>query len=129
MFNTIMNYHDQVMLLLRVVVGVIFVWHGWPKFKMPGAMAQGLGWSPAVVRALGALEMLSGLGVIFGILLEWSALFQVVIMLGALYHKIFKWHVKFWARDNTGWEFDLLLLVCALLIMAHGPGQYGLTAY
>lgn len=129
MFNTIMSYHDQVMFLLRVVVGVIFVWHAWPKMKMPEPMAQGIGWSKNTVRILGLVEFLAGLGVIFGVLMEWSALAMVAVMLGALYHKVFKWHIKFWARDNTGWEFDLLLLVCALLIMAHGPGQYGLTAY
>lgn len=117
------------MLALRVVVGIIFIVHSIPKWKTPEGMAQGLGWSKNAVRILGLVELLSGLGVIFGVLLEWSALIQVVVMLGAIYHKVFKWHVKFWARDNTGWEFDLLLLTCSLLIMAHGPGQFAITAY
>ena len=107
------------MFLLRVVVGVVFVYHGLPKIRKPDGMATGMSWSKNTVRMLGLLEVLSGLGVILGVLLNWSALIIAIIMLGAMYYKIFKWHVPFSAHDKSGWEFDLLLLVSAILTMTY----------
>ena len=126
MFNWIMNYHDQVVLLLRIVLGIIFVYHGQAKVRKAGAMAEGFGWPKNLITLLGLAEIASGLGVAFGILLSWAALGMIVIMLGAMYYKIFKWKTPFWSMSSTGWEFDLLILVAALLILAHGPMEFSL---
>jgi uncharacterized membrane protein YphA (DoxX/SURF4 family) len=126
MFNFLMNNYDVVMFIFSLVVGFIFVWHGWPKFRKPDAMAQGMGWPRGVVVLLGALEVLAGLAIILGILVQWAGLLMVLIMIGAIYYKIMKWKTPFWSMSSTGWEFDLLLLICALLITAHGPLGYSI---
>lgn len=126
MFNFLMDHHDQIMFLFELVVGFIFVYHGWPKFRRPEAMAQGLGWPKGAVMTLGAVEMLAGVCVILGFMLQWAALAMVLIMIGAIYHKIFKWKTPFWSMSSTGWEFDLLILISALLILAHGPLEFSL---
>ncbi len=112
-------------LLLRVALGAVFIYHGYGKFKNYKAMAQGMGVPASFVFMLGVVELLSGLSVLTGAFEQLGALGISVVMLGALYHKIFKWHTPFSGTQGTGWEFDLVLLGAALLILFNGDG--GLT--
>lgn len=118
------QYADMGMFLLRVAVGVIFIVHAVPKLKNPKAMAAGMGkpnmaWFPAL---LGTVELLSALGLIFGVYIQLAALLLLLVMLGALYFKMFKWKVPFFASDKNGWEFDFLLFISNLLILVSGGG-------
>jgi uncharacterized membrane protein YphA (DoxX/SURF4 family) len=47
-------------------------------------------------------------------------------MLGALWHKMFKWKIPFLAADKTGWEFDFILLGAAIALLFIGAGIYSL---
>src|SRR3989344_3496808 len=110
------------LLVLRVFLGIIFVYHGMPKMKMPGAMGKGMGWSSGSVFFLGLVEFLSGLALIFGFYTEIGALLVGLVMLGAIYHKMFKWKIPFSAMDKMGWEFDLILLGAAVAVLFLGAG-------
>lgn len=123
MLSQLTQYHDLGLLVFRLVLGIIFVYHALPKLKSPGAMAAGIGMPAGAVRLLGLVELLAGVGVILGILVGWSALAIIVAMLGALYYKIAKWKVAFWSQTNTGWEFDLLILAVALFLLTNGAGS------
>ena len=73
------------LLLLRLVMGVAFLFHGWPKIQNPwdwmGAEAQ----VPAILQGLAALaEFGGGLGLIAGLLTRLAALGMLSNMTVAL---------------------------------------------
>ena len=116
------------LLTLRISLGVIFAYHAIPKLKMPGAMAKGIGWLSGFVIILGLVEFFSSLAVILGVYTEVGAFFLCVVMLGALYYKIFKWKIPFYVMDKTGWEFDLILLGASITLLFTGAGTISLDA-
>jgi len=116
------------LLILRVFLGIIFVYHGFPKLSMPKAMAKGMGWSAGYVVLLGLVEFLSGLALVLGFYSEIAALLVGIVMLGALWHKIFKWKISFSEMDKAGWEFDLILLGAAIAVLFLGAGSISLDA-
>ena len=116
LFN--LGLQDFGLLILRVVLAVVFLYHGGAKlFKKE---------IPASFRALGMLEVLGGISVLIGLLTEISSIGFAVIMLGAIYFKIFKWKISFYSEKSTGWEFDLVLLAMALALFVFGPGNFSL---
>ena len=116
------------LLILRLFLGFIFLYHSIPKLKMPKEMAKGMGKSTGFVVLLGSVEFLSSLALIFGLFAEVGALLIGLVMLGALYHKWFVWKVPFSAMDKLGWEFDLILLGAAIAILFLGAGAISLDA-
>lgn len=102
--------------LLRLAVGVIFIYHAIPKLKEPKSMASAMDCNFNQVLGLGIMEFIGGLSLIGGVGTGFSALVLAVIMMGAIYHKTRKWHVPFMAQNSTGWEFDLLILAANLTI-------------
>ena len=102
--------------LLRLAVGAIFIYHSISKLKEPKAMATAMGWAPSQVLGLGMIEFIAGLGLIGGVAVNISSLALSAVMLGAIYHKIQKWHMPFMSLNSTGWEFDFLLLCASLTI-------------
>ena len=56
MFPTLLTFAPWGLLILRVVVGLVFLPHGWGKLKNPKRTAQGLGWSTAAAGLLGFVE-------------------------------------------------------------------------
>ncbi|MDP3991902.1 MAG: DoxX family protein [Nanoarchaeota archaeon] len=114
------------LLALRVFLGIIFIYHGMPKLMMSGKMAKGMGWSSGSVVLLGLVELLAGLSVILGFYTEIASVLVAIIMLGALFHKMFKWNIPFSAMDKMGWEFDLILLGAAIALLFLGAGAVSL---
>ena len=102
--------------MLRLAVGSIFVCHSVPKLRDPQKMASGMGGSLNQVFGLGIIEFISGLTLIGGVGIKMASFALAVVMLGALYHKIKKWHVPFVSTNSTGWEFDMLLLAVTLTL-------------
>jgi len=116
LFN--LGLQDFGLLILRVVLAVVFLYHGGAKlFKKE---------IPASFRALGMLEVLGGISILIGFLTELSSIGLAIIMLGAIYFKIFKWKISFYSEKSTGWEFDLVLLAMALALFVFGPGNFSL---
>ena len=102
----LLQYSDQGLFLLRLVVAVIFVVHALMKLKKANAMA-----------ALGIVELLGAAGLALGLYTQIAALALVIVMLGAIYMKMAKWGYKFTEMGKTGWEFDLVLLGALLTIL------------
>ena len=66
---------------------------------------------------LGFVELICGIGLIFSdAYAQVSAILLGIVMFGAIYYKIIRWHVPFSAHDKTGWEFDLILLTALVAI-------------
>ena len=116
------------LLVLRIFLGIVFIYHAIPKLIMSEKMAKGMGWSSGSVVLLGLVEFLSGLALILGFYAEIGALLVGIVMLGALYHKMLKWNVPFFAMDKTGWEFDFILLGAAIAIFFLGAGSISLDS-
>jgi uncharacterized membrane protein YphA (DoxX/SURF4 family) len=106
-------------LVLRIALAIIFVYHAWPKVKNPAAMAGGVGMSVNTVRLIGVVELVGGLAIALGVLMQLAALALIVIMIGAIYYKIQKWKVPFWSQTNTGWEFDFILLAALFFLLTN----------
>ena len=110
-------YSNLALLGLRLAVGVIFFKHSLPKLKNYKMMAQGMGMSPSFVLALGLVEFLSAFGLALGVYTSAAAVLLSVVMVGAIYFKMFKWKMGFTMQAGTGWEFDLLILAASIAIL------------
>lgn len=121
----LLQYGDAGLLILRLALGAVFIVHGWPKIQKAKTMASGMGVSAAFVTVLGLVEVLAALGVILDVFIQLAALILAVVMLGALKMKILDWKMSFMAHDKTGWEFDLMLLAAAIVILVTGGGNIG----
>lgn len=126
MFEQLIQYNDIGLLLLRFAIAAIFIYHAMPKLKNAKGMAQMVGMPAGMVFMLGMMEMLASLGLVLGVYVQLAALVLAVIMVGAIYFKIAKWHVPFAAMDKTGWEFDLILLAASILLLVNKGGAIGI---
>ena len=123
------GFQDYGLLAIRIVLGVIFLYHGLPKIMHSGKKAAGMGMSSAFVFVLGLAEVLGGLGALLGWYTDAASILLIVVMLGALYYKMAVWHVPFSAMDKMGWEFDLMILAAAIALLLIGPGTISITSW
>src|SRR5229473_5066301 len=130
MFPQLARFTDFGFLLLRLMVGVVFITSGWNHLKDPEARAKSIGTSKGFAIFLGAAEILGSLGVIFGVLTQLAALGLILLMLGAIQKKIFVWRAGFWGKSGTnGWSYDVMLVVMNLVIVTTGGGNLSLTKW
>jgi len=121
----LLPYADVAVLLMRLLVGAVFVTSGWSHAKDPVARSKSIGMSPRFTRFLGIAEVACGLGVAVGVLTQVAALGLVLIMLGAIQKKIAVWHTGFWGKHGTdGWHYDLSFALMCLVIATTAGGRY-----
>jgi putative oxidoreductase len=120
----LLQYSDEALLLMRLLVGAVFISSGWSHSKDPVTRAKSIGASPGFTRFLGVAELAGGLGVALGVLIQLAALGLILIMLGAIQKKIFVWHTGFWGKGSDGWHYDLLFVAMCLVIATTGGGRY-----
>lgn len=115
---------DLALLFMRIVIGAIFLVHGLSKrsFWKKAEEGKPAGSMGNIMKALSIFEPLGGAAIILGLLTPIAALGLSVIILGAIYFKINQWKMRFWMMDNTGWEFDLMILSGLTVLMAAGAG-------
>jgi putative oxidoreductase len=126
MIPQLLRYEDFGILLLRLMVGVIFISSGWRHVKDPAARGKSIGMSKGFTIFLGTAEIAGSLGVVFGVLQQIAALGLIVLMLGAIQKKIAVWHTGFWGKDGYGWHYDLMMIVMNLVIVVTDGGRYAL---
>lgn len=119
---------DISLLLLRLALGLIFIVHGWPKIKnvrMTAHHFESMGFRPGNLwgTIVAFVEFFGGIAVFFGFLTGVAALGLAIIMLVALFWKMGKGQGLV-----GGFEFDLILLVVALVIVMLGGGAYSLES-
>jgi uncharacterized membrane protein YphA (DoxX/SURF4 family) len=113
MLENFSMYSDWGMWFLQFAIGVIFIYHGWPKLKrMAEFFSVGGGLH-------GLVEVVGGLALIAGWYVREAGLVFAVIMLGAIWFKKFKWNASFSSQNTTGWEFDFVLLAANLYFLVH----------
>ena len=127
MFPVYYLYNDFVLLVLRVILGVVLVAHGWPKLKNLRATAQsfeeGMGFKPGRLWATIAMivEFFGGVALILGIFTQGVAAFVLIQFLVIIIWKILKK-----SPIVGGLELDLLIWAIAVLLAVHGAGTISL---
>jgi putative oxidoreductase len=121
------RFTDLALLLMRLMVGAVFLTSGWKHLKDPEGRSKDIEMSKSFTIFLGAAEFAGSLGIIFGVLAQLAALGLVLVMLGAIGKKIFAWHTGFWGASGTnGWSYDLMMVVMNLVIATTGGGAFRL---
>ena len=127
LFPELTRFTDVALLLLRIMIGIVFITSGWNHLRDPEARSKDIEQSKGVTIFLGAAELAGGLGVIFGVLTQLAAIGLILIMLGAIWKKIFVWRTGFWGKSGTnGWSYDTTFVVMNLVILSTGGGHFSL---
>lgn len=121
------GFTDVTLLLLRLTVAAIFASSGWSHATQPRERAESIGMSPRFTLGLGLVELLGAASLILGLYAQIGAILLIGVMLGAIHRKIFVWKTGFWGDEGQGWYYDLLYLVCNLVILTTGGGAIALT--
>jgi putative oxidoreductase len=124
MFPQLAQFSDLGFLLLRLMVGIVFITSGWNHLNDPEGRSKSIGMSKGFTIFLGAGEVAGALGVIFGVLTQLAAFGLILIMLGAIQKKIFVWHTGFWGERTYGWHYDLTFVIMNLVIMFTNGGGW-----
>lgn len=117
---------DLALLVLRVVLGIIMLYHGWPKLTNLGGTIEGFTGMGIPLPALSAIfatvaEVGGGLLLLAGAFTDVAGLLVAIDMLGAI---LFVHAKNGFAVDKGGFEWPLALLTMALAIAFAGPGRY-----
>ena len=120
---------DVALLLLRIGLFLIFFVHALPKIRKTAEMAMGMGAPKAIILTLCVAEMVSSVLMLCGFATNIAAIVISIIMLGAIFMKMFKWNTGFKESDKVGWELDFILLLVAVAIFLTGPGVIAFQAY
>ncbi len=128
LFPHLLPFSDVAILLMRLLVGAVFITSGWSHARDPVARGKSLGMSTGFTRFLGVAEIAGGLGVALGVFVQLAALGLILVMLGAIQKKIAVWHTGFWGKHGTdGWHYDLLFVAMCLVIATTAGGRYVLV--
>ncbi|WP_067480801.1 DoxX family protein [Actinomadura hibisca] len=123
---------DAGLLVGRIVLGVVFVAHGWQKLTDVGhagvtQMFKGMGIPlPSVAAAFATwVELLGGVALILGLLVPLAGLLLAADMAGALWFA----HIdKGLFAAEGGYELVLVLGAMALLLACTGAGRFSADA-
>lgn len=113
--------------ILRFVLGIEFIVHGYPKlknFKGTAGFLASLGFKPGSfwAAALGITEFFGGIALLAGIFTRIAAGLLIISMVVATLLKIFKWKVPFAKGNDAGWEWDFIILGALIALFLLGAG-------
>lgn len=120
--------HDTALLILRVVTGVIFVAHGWPKLANGASgTAQFFGQLGIPVPGVSAwlitlLEFFGGLALIAGAFVSVVAVLFMIHMTAGIFLVHLSQGFYVVGPGQGGVEFNLLLIASLLTLVLAGPG-------
>jgi putative oxidoreductase len=121
------------LLLLRVVMGAAFMFHGWPKVQHPLVWmdAHGASGMPPILQAAAAVsEFGGGLALILGLLTPLAALglaCTMAVALGMVHLRM--GHAFVAAPGQPSYELAAVYLAAAILFGLVGPGKFSLDAF
>ena len=119
-------FSEWALLILRVVFGLIFVAHGWPKLRnLKGASENFnmMGFKPGALwgTIVAIVETFGGLAIILGIATEIAAILLAFDMVVATI-----WKISRGQKLVGGFEFEILLITVGLALATLGGGVYSL---
>jgi len=75
----LLRYVDVALLLMRLLVGAVFITSGASHVNDPVTRGKSIGLPPGVTRVLGLAEIAGGIGVALGVLPQFAALGLILI--------------------------------------------------
>jgi putative oxidoreductase len=105
------------------MAGLVFVDSGLADLKDPTARAKSIGLPQGLTLFLGVAEVLGGVAVMTGVLIELASAGLILIMAGAIQKKIFVWKTGFWGSAGLGWNYELILTSMLFVCMFSGGGD------
>ena len=118
------NFTDEALLLLRLMIGSVFLTSGGKHATDPETRSKDIEMSKGFTRFLGIAECAGALGVLFGVLTQFAAIGLILIMLGSIQKKIVKWGTGFWGKHGTdGWSYDSMMIIMNLVVATTGGGS------
>ncbi len=127
LFENLSQYSSFALLVLRIIVGIIFISSGWSHITKTEERAKSIEMSKPFTFMLGLGELAGGAFVILGIWIQLAAILLIAIMAGAISFKVFKWNIGFFGEKSTGWHYDFLILSANLVFLTVGGGRYVLV--
>ena len=134
MFYAFLLYNDYAPLLIRLILGIAFMVHGYPKLfkrenrQMLFGWLETIGFKPGKAWGLwlGTLEFFGGIALITGFYVQLVGFLLAIDMLVAL------WKVK-WGKSaftgQGGWELELTYCVMALSLVLSSAGAWSIDRY
>jgi putative oxidoreductase len=119
---------DTALLLLRLVVGIAFMYHGYGKIQHPMTWMGPQSTYPGIFQALSAIsEFVGGAALALGFLTRIAAFGMVCNMAVAVHLHMVKLGDPFVnATGGSSYELALVYLVIGVLFLFAGPGRYSL---
>jgi putative oxidoreductase len=122
---------DFGLLVLRVVIGPVFAFHGFAKIFRGGRLAGTAGWFDSIGMRPGHLharlaaggEMLTGTCLALGLLTSFAGLGLVALMTVAVW-TVHRGHGLLVAKN--GWEYNVVLATVGVAVATMGPGEWSL---
>lgn len=117
---------DTGALILRVVIGIVFVYAGWFKITHLAAVTSsfvGMGFLPWHAGLVGWVELIGGLALILGILVKPANIALGVVMAVVVFGLP--------AESNSflfGHDYQFVLLTALVSLYFIGPGRYTIRA-
>lgn len=115
-----------VLLLVRILLAITFFAEAKVKFSDIKAFSKNDGMPIPAAYAIATAELCAAIAMLSGVLAQWAGLGLVLLMLGTTCLHVFKWHSPYWA-NKRGWEYDVLMLVLAAVIVVFGPGEFSVS--
>lgn len=120
---------DIALMLTRIVMGVVMVGHGWHRWQNEGVAAEaallesiGLPNPGLLIWLVIGFEVVGGILLIFGLATPVIGLGIVVLNCAII---LLVRGDSFYAHDG-GWEYNAVMAVVGLMLLAHGSGRAGL---
>jgi len=122
------TFADMALLLIRVVVGLAFMLHGWGKIQNPFGWMGPDGFAPGVFQALAAIsEFGGGLAWILGLLTPLASVGIACTMAVAFStHAVLRGDPFVSMTGGPSYELAAVYFCIALLLIAMGPGRLSL---
>lgn len=124
------NTFDYATLLLRLMLGGMFLAHGLMKFvtfTLAGTAGffESLGFPAWTAYVVAPAEVLAGVALLAGFQTRRVALASVPILLGAM--SVHLGNGWLFSNANGGWEYPLYLVATAVVVALLGGGRFAIT--
>lgn len=123
--------------LLRVVLGILFLYHGYVKLFVAGGFKGTTGFMSAVFGAspvagawlaliVSVAEFAGGVLLILGLLTRWTSIVLLIEMLVAFFKVHLRQGFFIMPPSAYGYEFVLLILAALVVVAVSGAGKLSL---
>lgn len=120
-------FSDIALALVRLLLVVTFIYEAKVKFKDLKGFAKGHSIPFPLAGFVAFAELIAAIAMLLGFLAQWAGVGIILLMIGTLWLQLFKWKSPYWA-SKSGPEYDLIMLVFALIIVVYGPGMFSISA-